>query len=118
VRCVEVSHGRAKVLGFVFGCQFAYLTDCSGIAPDVVQFIKGVTVLALDGLRHRPHPTHLTIEAACEIAGQMNARLTLLTHLCHEVDHAEAEQQLPAQVRIAYDNLQIRLEDGDYQIIR
>jgi phosphoribosyl 1,2-cyclic phosphate phosphodiesterase len=118
VRSVEVLHGRAKVLGFAFGQEFAYLTDCNAVAPEVVESINGVTVLALDGLRHRPHPTHLTIAAACEIAGQVNARLTLLTHLCHEVEHAETERQLPAAVRIAYDNLQIQVDGNDYQIIR
>jgi phosphoribosyl 1,2-cyclic phosphate phosphodiesterase len=117
VRCVELPHGRAKVLGFVFGRQFAYLTDCSAIASDVVQSLKDVTVLALDGLRHRPHPTHLTIEAACEIAVQVNAKLTLLTHLCHEVDHVEAEKQLPDRVRIAHDNLRIQVENDGYQIV-
>jgi phosphoribosyl 1,2-cyclic phosphate phosphodiesterase len=117
VRSVEVLHGRAKVLGFVFGRQFAYLTDCNAIAPEVVQSIRNVTVLTLDGLRHRLHPTHLTITAACEIAAQANARLTWLTHLCHEVDHAEAEQRLPPQVRLAYDNLQVKVEGSDYQTI-
>jgi len=112
-RSLGLPHGRMNVLGFIFGGAFAYLTDCNAIAPAVVQSLKGVTVLALDGLRHRPHPTHLTIEAACEIAGQVGAKLTLLTHLCHEVDHASAERDLPATVRIAYDGLQIEANNGE-----
>src|SRR6266446_4530550 len=118
VRTIEIPHGRASVMGFVFGNEFAYLTDCSAVAPAVVQSLEGVTVLTLDGLRHRPHPTHLTIETAAAIAGMVGARLTLLTHLCHEVDHASAERELPATVRIAYDDMQIEVNNGEYQMVR
>jgi phosphoribosyl 1,2-cyclic phosphate phosphodiesterase len=118
VRSIELPHGRAHVFGFAFGRQLAYLTDCNAIAPAVVQSLKGITVLVLDALRHRPHPTHLTIETATAIAGQVGARLTLLTHLCHEVDHAPAERELPATVRIAYDGLQIEVHETEYQTVR
>ena len=118
VRTIELPHGRASVMGFVFGNEFAYLTDCNAVAPAIVQSLTGVTVLTLDGLRHRPHPTHLTIETAVTIAGLVGAKLTLLTHLCHEVDHASAERELPATVRIAYDDMQIEVNNGEYQTVR
>jgi phosphoribosyl 1,2-cyclic phosphate phosphodiesterase len=117
LRAVELPHGRARVLGFIFGRDFAYLTDCNAVAPSIVQAIKGVTVLALDGLRDRPHPTHLTIAAATGIAGQVGAKLTLLTHLCHEVDHAKVENSLPAIVRLAYDGLRIEINEGFCRIL-
>jgi phosphoribosyl 1,2-cyclic phosphate phosphodiesterase len=113
---VELPHGRMKILGFIFGREFAYLTDCNEVAPAVVESIKGVTLLTLDGLRYRPHPTHLTIEAAVGIAGQVGAKLTLLTHMNHDVDHATAERELPASVRLAYDGLRVEINDGDCQI--
>ena len=58
---------------------------------------------------YREHPTHLTISQAVAVAEEIRAGRTYLTHLCHEVDHAEAEAKLPEKVRIAYDGLQIDL---------
>ncbi len=79
-RVLPLLHGRMTVYGFLFGRDLAYVTDCNAVSPDVIESIRGVTVLVLDALRHRPHPTHLTIDQACEVAGQVGAKLTLLTH--------------------------------------
>jgi phosphoribosyl 1,2-cyclic phosphate phosphodiesterase len=114
---VELPHGRIKVLGFVFGREFAYLTDCSEVAPAVVESVKGVTAFVLDGLRHRPHPTHLTIAAATEIATRVGAKHTWLTHINHDIDHGPTEQELPSAVRLAYDGLQLEINDGTVQMV-
>ena len=106
---VDLPHGWMSVLGFVVNGKFAYLTDCNAVPPAVVQQLRGVPALALDGLRYREHPTHLTISQAVAVAEEIRAGRTYLTHLCHEVDHAEAEAKLPEKVRIAYDGLQIDL---------
>jgi phosphoribosyl 1,2-cyclic phosphate phosphodiesterase len=97
------------VLGFIFGNEFAYLTDCNAVAPAIVESLRGVKLLVLDGLRHRPHPTHLTIAGAVKIAGRVEARLTLLTHCNHEVDHAATEAELPVNVRLAFDGLRMEI---------
>jgi len=101
------------VYGFLFGHDFAYVTDCNVVSAEVIEAIRGVTVLVLDALRHRPHPTHLTIDQACQVAGQVGAKLTLLTHLCHEAEHETVEKGLPPQVRVAYDGMQIEVADGE-----
>jgi len=106
---VELPHGRMNVLGFVVDGKLAYLTDCHAVPAAVVERVRGVPVLVLDGLRYRPHPTHLTIEQSVAVAGVVGAGQTWLTHLCHEVEHAAAEDALPAQVRIAYDGLALDL---------
>jgi phosphoribosyl 1,2-cyclic phosphate phosphodiesterase len=115
---VELPHGHARVLGFIFRREFAYLTDCNEVAPTLVESLKGVTVLVLDGLRHRPHPTHLTIAAATEIALRVGAKQTWLTHINHDIDHAPTERDLPAAVRLAYDSLQIEVNEDECKIIR
>lgn len=111
-RVMPVPHGRMTVFGFLFGRDLAYVTDCNAVSPGIVESIRGVTVLVLDALRHRPHPTHLTVEQALAVARQVGAKLTLLTHLCHELDHQKTEDSLPADVRVAYDGLRIGIEDG------
>jgi phosphoribosyl 1,2-cyclic phosphate phosphodiesterase len=107
VEAVPVAHGRMTVLGFIFNRQFAYVTDCHYVPAETQAVIRGVPVLAIDGLRHRPHVTHLTVEQAVEIAQTAGARQAWLTHLCHELDHAATEAALPAGVRVAYDGLQV-----------
>ena len=66
------------VYGFLFGRDLAYMTDCNIVSPEVIDAIRGVPVLVLDALRHRQHPTHLTIDQACDVAKQVGAKLTLL----------------------------------------
>jgi phosphoribosyl 1,2-cyclic phosphate phosphodiesterase len=106
---VTLPHGRMTVLGFVFGTACAYLTDCHAVPDDVVERARGVELLILDGLRYRPHPTHLTVAQALAVRERVQPATCLLTHLCHEVDHATLAASLPAGVGVAYDGLTIEL---------
>jgi phosphoribosyl 1,2-cyclic phosphate phosphodiesterase len=113
VLALPVEHGRLMVYAYRFGREIAYVTDCNAIPAASMDALRGVNVLILDALRHRPHPTHLTIAQAVEVAHQLKPKLTLLTHMCHEVEHAATERDLPADVRLAYDGLQIEVEHGE-----
>jgi phosphoribosyl 1,2-cyclic phosphate phosphodiesterase len=109
---VLLPHGPVTTLGYVFGSgrgRAAYFTDCSAVPDDVIQRVRGVDVLVIDALRHRPHPSHLTIGEALEISARVSASRTFLTHLCHEVRHDELERALPDGVRVAYDGLSIEI---------
>jgi phosphoribosyl 1,2-cyclic phosphate phosphodiesterase len=102
---IPVAHGDWTILGFRIG-RFAYITDTNGIPPSSMELLRGVEVLALDGLRPAPrHPTHFTIDEAVACAQQIGARETWLIHLTHEVDHDELEAELPPGIRLAYDEL-------------
>jgi len=114
---LPVPHGYMTVYGFRVEHALAYVTDCNAVSDEVVKAVRGVTVLVLDALRHRSHPTHLTVAEAVLVAGQVGAQLTLLTHMCHEVDHGPTEAELPPQVRLAYDGLQIEIENGRWRKI-
>jgi phosphoribosyl 1,2-cyclic phosphate phosphodiesterase len=114
VRALPLPHGKMTVHGFLFGRDLAYVTDCHAVSDEVVAAIRGVTVLALDALRHRPHPTHLTVAQALEVAGRVGAKLTLLTHLCHDLDHAATEQSLPPHIRVARDGLRLSIANHHY----
>lgn len=105
-----VWHGRLPVTGFRIG-RFAYVTDCHEIPPDTLAQLEGLDLLVLGALRHRPHPTHLSIGEALAIVEQVKPKQTYLTHLCHEVDHAETEKELPPHVRLAYDGLTLHVDD-------
>ena len=104
---VPVAHGDWTILGFRIG-PFGYVTDTNGIPEASIELLKGVEVLALDGLRPAPpHPTHFTIDEAIECARRIGARTTYLIHLTHDVDHDELEATLPEGIRLAYDGLEL-----------
>lgn len=104
---VPVRHGRQTIYGYRFGRHAAYITDQSDIPPESFEMLRGLDVLFLDALRHRPHPTHTTIERALQFVEQIRPRRAFFTHICHDLGHAVTEAVLPAHVRLAYDTLTI-----------
>jgi phosphoribosyl 1,2-cyclic phosphate phosphodiesterase len=110
---LPLRHGRFNVNGFLFSQNgeplAAYLSDCNVVPDEVIARISGVRLLIIDALRHRPHPTHLTVAEALEIAHRVGPGRTLFTHICHELGHEETNATLPADVGMAYDGLKIEL---------
>ena len=101
-------HGPMPVMGFRIGC-FAYATDCNHIPAESKKLLQGLKCLVLDGLRYEAHATHFSIPQAVEIALEIGAETTYLTHMTHSVDYEAVSARLPAQVRLAYDGLAIEL---------
>jgi phosphoribosyl 1,2-cyclic phosphate phosphodiesterase len=106
---VPVMHGQLEVSGFRFG-PLAYITDAKSIPPESMALLEGVEVLVLNGLRERPHPTHLSLAEAVEVSRQIGPGKTYLVHLSHEISHAEATALMPGCVEIAYDGLTVTVE--------
>ena len=61
---VPVMHGSMEIAGFRFG-NAAYLTDVSAIPESSFALLEGLDVLVISALRHKPHPSHATVEQAC-----------------------------------------------------
>ena len=101
-------HGHVRVYGYRIG-DIAYITDVKTVPPEVRGRLHGLRVLVLNALWWRPHPTHLSIAEAIEVARDLGAAQTYLTHLTHETGHAELEAQLPPGVRPAYDGLTVEV---------
>jgi phosphoribosyl 1,2-cyclic phosphate phosphodiesterase len=108
---VPILHGARPILGFRFG-EFAYLTDCSAIPDTSWPLLDGVAVLIVDALRHRPHPTHFTVADAIRVAERLQPRQTWLTHVCHDLPHAETNAALPAGIALAHDGLTFDVDVG------
>jgi phosphoribosyl 1,2-cyclic phosphate phosphodiesterase len=106
---IPLFHGPLPVLGFRFG-PFAYCTDCNHIPPASMELLCGVQALILDGLRHRPHPTHFTIAQAVEVARQIGARRTWFTHVAHDLPHEATSAALPEGMALAHDGQVIEME--------
>jgi phosphoribosyl 1,2-cyclic phosphate phosphodiesterase len=109
---VPVMHGLLPVLGFRIG-SFAYLTDCNHI-PDaswpLLTADGGVRTIILDALRHRPHSTHFSVSEAVAVVARLGADRAYLTHISHDLPHAETCAQLPPGVELAYDGLVIEVD--------
>ena len=104
VQALALKHGRGDVLGYRFG-DIAYATDCNFLPPETFDALRGVRYLVLDGLRFEEHRTHFTIPQAIEVAAQIGAQTTYLTHTTHSVDYHEISATLPKGVSLAYDGL-------------
>lgn len=110
---VTLPHGRFDTNGFVISWQgkkrLAYFTDCNAVPAEAVAAARGASLLVLDTLRWRPHPTHLTVDQAMAIAQSIGCPKTLLTHLSHDLGHAATEAVLPQGIQLAYDGLKCQL---------
>jgi phosphoribosyl 1,2-cyclic phosphate phosphodiesterase len=51
----------------------------------------------------------MNIPEACAVAAAIGSNPTYLTHLTHQVDHAEWDEKLPPGVFLAYDGLRLVL---------
>ena len=106
IQPLDVEHGRSPTLGFLIasaGRTFGYVPDCHGMQDATVEALAGIDVMVLDALRHRPHATHLTVQDSVALLERIGARRSYLTHMCHDLDHAETERQLPDSIRLSYD---------------
>lgn len=106
---VPLLHGQMTVLGYRFG-RFAYCTDVSAIPSDSWRLLDALDLLVLDGLRHRPHPTHFNLEQAVAAAARISARRTLFTHIAHELSHAKVNAVLPPGMALAYDGQVVEVD--------
>jgi len=107
-------HGGINTLGIVFtekssGKKFTYYTDCKRVPREAVMLAKGSDVVVLDGLRPDTHPSHMSVGEAVEVAAEIGAPQTFLTHITHFMGHAEWETKLPVGVKFAYDGLRLSL---------
>jgi phosphoribosyl 1,2-cyclic phosphate phosphodiesterase len=106
VQPIPVMHGNLPILGYRLG-NAAYLTDHSFIPESSMAMLEGLDVLFLDALRHRPHPTHSTIETSIETVAKLKPRRAFFTHISHDVGHEATQALLPPGIQLAYDGLVI-----------
>ena len=106
---IPVIHGETEIFGYRFGSA-AYLTDFSEIPEPSFARLQNLDVLFLDGLRHKPHPTHSTVENSIRIADRLGAKRVFFTHICHDLPHEATNASLPPHVRLSYDGMKLEFE--------
>lgn len=110
VEWCQMPHGPTETTGFRFevdGKSVAYATDFSAITAEMLELFEHVDILVTDCLRREPHPTHAHLAMALELARQTSARLTVLSHLDKSMDYATLSSEVPADVIVGYDGLEV-----------
>ena len=106
---IKAMHKDLPILGYRVG-DMAYITDANHIEPEELDKLKGLKVLVLNALRKEKHFSHFCLSEALEVIGKVNPQRAFLTHISHEMGlHAETMEELPAGVRLAYDNLEVEI---------
>ena len=113
---LRLLHGRRSILGFRVDypldnngatASLAYCTDVSRVPPETYPLLEGLDVLVIDALRYRHHPTHMTVDQALEVIEQVQPGRAYLTHIAHDIQHADLEAKLPEHVFLAFDGLTV-----------
>nr|WP_315164484.1 MBL fold metallo-hydrolase [uncultured Flavobacterium sp.] len=106
---IDVMHGNLQVFGYRID-DFAYLTDVKTIEKSEIEKLKNLKVLVINALREEPHDTHFNLKEALDFITLVQPRTTYLTHISHIMGyHEEVQKNLPPNVFLAYDNLEITL---------
>ncbi|MDB4888711.1 MAG: beta-lactamase domain protein [Gemmatimonadetes bacterium] len=106
VTAVAVPHGPITVFAYRIG-PLAYVTDAKSLPDDAIALLKGARVLVINALFRVPHPSHLSLPEALDVAKKIGADRTYLTHLTHDNFHADLESELPPGVSPAFDGLTV-----------
>lgn len=107
---IQVMHGDLPILGFRFG-NMAYLTDVKYIPEEEKEKLKGLDVLITTALRKESHKTHANLQEALELVEELKPNRAYFTHISELLGfHAEIEKELPENVFLAYDELEIYSE--------
>jgi phosphoribosyl 1,2-cyclic phosphate phosphodiesterase len=95
-----------KVLGFRIN-NIAYITDIKRYKKNIFSKLKNLDVLILSCLRKERSEVHFHLDQAIEFAKIVNPKITYLTHLGHELEYHKITNELPKNIKLAYDGLKI-----------
>ncbi|WP_436517379.1 MBL fold metallo-hydrolase [Ekhidna sp. To15] len=108
---IEVMHHKLPVYGFRFG-DFTYITDANYISEEEKEKIKGSKIIVLNALQKDDHISHFTLEEAVDLLKELNPEKAYLTHISHRLGaHMDVSKELPENIEIAWDGLQISLDN-------
>ena len=104
---LPVMHLKLPVLGFRFG-DFSYITDANYISDQTLHRLRGTEVLVLNALQRESHVSHFNLEEALAMVKIISPKKTYLTHISHKLGiHGIVEKELPSDVSLAFDGLQL-----------
>jgi phosphoribosyl 1,2-cyclic phosphate phosphodiesterase len=103
-------HGDSSSLGFRFG-GLAYSCDVNGIPDESLKLLQDIDVWIVDALRHKPHPSHFSLDESLAWIERVRPRRAVLTNLHTDLDYETLRRSLPAGIEPAFDGMTIELDD-------
>jgi len=104
---IRTKHFRLPVYGYRID-DLAYITDANYISEEEKEKMRGLKVLVLNALRKEKHLSHFTLSEALTLIEELQPEVAYLTHFSHQLGfHEDVSKELPENVFMAYDGLQI-----------
>ena len=104
----RLNHGDIDALGFRFGAC-AYTPDVKYVPEESFSFLENLDLWIVDALRHRLHPSHLSLGETLELIAHFRPRRAVLTNLHTDLDYETLRRNLPDGVEPAYDGMRLRV---------
>lgn len=107
---IPVEHADIPTTGYRLeadGQTVAYVPDCHAMDDATIRRLRGLDVMILDALRPESHPTHFNLEESIAVLQRIGARRSFITHIGHQMSHAQAQQALPPGMTVPHDGLAI-----------
>ncbi len=105
----EQSHGYSKSTGIQIKKDFVLTTDVVDISDEAILSYKGVKHWVVGMIGFSSHPTHAHYDLILEWAERIEPQYIWLTHLGIGLDHQWLVNDLPDNIRPAYDGLVIEV---------
>lgn len=105
---IDIIHSEINILGFKFK-NLAYITDASKIEESEKEKLKNLDVFIINCLRKtEPHHSHFILPQVLDLVKELKPKMTYLIHISHHLGfHEEVESELPDNVHLAFDGLEI-----------
>ncbi len=104
---IEGLHYKLPVFGYRIE-DFTYITDINLISEQEKYKIKGSKYIVVGAVRKQKHLSHYSLAEAVELIQEISPKMAYITHISHMMGkHTEVETELPDNIRLAYDGLQI-----------
>lgn len=108
---LRIFHYRLPIFGFRIG-DMAYITDANYISEETKEKLFGVKYLVINALRKEKHISHFSLDEALDLVREVSSRKAYITHIGHQMGmHAEVCRELPVNVTLAWDGLEVVCED-------
>ncbi|MCI4678335.1 MBL fold metallo-hydrolase [Rhodoblastus acidophilus] len=102
----RLNHGDIDAVGFRFGAC-AYTPDVKYVPPESMEFLENLDLWIVDALRHKHHPSHLSVAETLELIAHFKPKRAVLTNLHTDLDYEVLRRNLPANIEPAYDFMRL-----------
>ena len=109
IKPIRVMHYKLPIFAYRIK-DFTYITDANYISDEEKEKIKGSKIIVVNALRKEKHISHYNLEEALKLIKEIKPEIAYLTHISHYMGlHKNIEDELPKNVKLAYDGLKIEI---------